>query len=384
MKQSSCPRSKLVTLIVLSLLVAALVGCSQPAAPSAPAPTAAPKAAAPEAQKAAPAKQAQPEAKEAKPAKEAVKEVRKPPVKMTVAYSALTGAMAPLWVAKEKGLFEKYGLDIDLRFIQGTGTIVQALVAGEITMARAGGDAIVNARVGGSDLIMVAGGTDVIVLSLYSRPEIQQVSDLRGKTVVIGNLGGTPNVAGRYALQKHGLDPEKDVSLLQTGGPPERLAALQSGQVQAAVIGPPATLQARKSGLRELVDITALAIPYIQMPVSVRQQYLANNRETVLNFLKAYVEGIALTKKEKAFAMKVIGEYTKTEDKDILDETYEAFVPKVLPRVPYVPLEGLKAVLSEAAAANPKVQDANPAIFYDNGLMKELDESGFIKKLYGE
>lgn len=357
---------KRIVYATLAFLLVVLTSCSQPSAPSA-ARTDAPAPVTTDAAKTAPAR----EAKDARP------------VKMRVAYSALTGASAPLWIAMEKGLFGKYGVDAEFEFIQGSSTITQGLVAGEIALAYAGAGPSISSGLAGSDLVLVASGLNTLVLSVYAQPSIMKVEDLKGKTMSVGNIGGSPNFAARYTLKKFGLQPEKDVTLLQAGGPPERLAALQSGAVQAAVIGPPATLKARQSGLRELVNVADLGIPYVQFSLATSRKYLANNQETVRNFLKAFVEGISLAKSDKALTMKVIGEYTKTEDKEMLEETYNAFVPKVLPIIPYVSVEGVQSALDELVGENPKAKEAKPEAFVDNRLVKELDESGFIKRLYG-
>ncbi|MBI4319799.1 MAG: NrtA/SsuA/CpmA family ABC transporter substrate-binding protein [Chloroflexi bacterium] len=379
----SCHWSRRGTLALITAitLVWTALGCAQPPAPPTPAPTQAPKAAATEAQKTAPAKEAKPEAKEAKPAKEAAKEEKKL-VKMKVAYSAPAVMQAPLWVAKEKGLFEKYGLDVEIPYIASAPTIVQSMVSGELNLFQGGGGPVISANLEGADLAIIGVTTNVLLFYLYSRPEITRVEDLRGKAMAVDRMGTVADFAARFALRKYGLEPERDVTLLQAGNPPERMAALMSGGVQGAVISIPTTLQAKKLGLRELVDITALGIPYIQTTITGRRQYLTNNRETVANFMKAFVEAIAVAKKDKEFTMKVVGKYTDTTDKEVLEEGYEVFVPKVLPRAPYPTLEGVKTELSQLERTNPKAKDARPESFVDSSFVKELDDSGFIKKLY--
>ncbi|MBI4318727.1 MAG: ABC transporter substrate-binding protein [Chloroflexi bacterium] len=370
---------------VAFLLIALVAGCAQPA-PAPATPTQAPKAAPTEVPKAAaPAKEAKPEAKpvakESKPVAEPKKEA-KPPVKQKVAYSALSGMQAPLWVAKEKGLFQKYGLDVEVTYIATSSTLVQSMLAGEINLAQTGGGPVVNATVEGGDLIFIAGTTNVLVFYLYGRPEIKRMEDLKGKTVAAGRLGSSGDFATRTALQRYKLEPDKDVTLVAAGGPPERLAALLSGGVQAAILGPPTTLKAKQAGMNEVLNLAELEIPFIQTTLAISKGYLAKNRETMLNFMKAYVEGIAVAKKDRNYAMKVIGEYTKTDDKEMLEETYDTVLPKVTPRVPYLPADAVQAQLNEVADENPKAKGAKPEAFFDNSLVKELDDSGFIKKLY--
>ncbi|MBI2954852.1 MAG: ABC transporter substrate-binding protein [Chloroflexi bacterium] len=382
--------------IIAVLLVAAVFGCSQPAAPT-PTPTQPPKVAPtkeakPEAKEATPqTKAAKPDTKEATPAapkdakaqKEAPK-AQKQLVKLTVPYGALAGSQSPLWVAKEAGLFEKYGLDVEVPYIATSTTLGQALVSGDVVLAMVGGGSVVNAVLAGADLVIVAVTSNTLGFSLYGQPEIKRVEDLKGKAAGISRIGSSTDFALRHTLEKFGLQPDKDVAIMQTGGSPESLAALKSGNVQASVFGPPTTLQARKLGLHEVVSIADLKIPYIQVGAAANRKFYASNRETVRNFLKALVEAIALAKKDKEMTMKVIGKYTATEDKEVLDDTYEFFLTKQIPRVPYVTAEAAQTILDEAAERDPKAKTTKPESFIDNSLMKELEESGFIKKLYGE
>lgn len=377
--------------VALIVLVSILFGCAQAPAPSPPTPTQVPKAAPakeakPEAQQAKPeAKEAKPVAKETKPEAKPQKEVAKAPQKLTkinAAFSAITGAHSGLWVAKERGLFEKYGLDVDLKDIASGSTAVQALVAGELQFAQTGGGPVVSASIAGGDLALIAGTINVLVFSLYARPEIKTVEDLKGKAVAAGQKGTVGDFVARYTLKKFGVEPDREVTIMGSGGPPERLAALLSGGVQAAVIGPPTTLQAKRNGMRELVNITDLAIPYPQNQIAVKRQYLASNQEIVRNFLKAVVEGIAVAKKDRDFTIKVIGKYSKTEDKEILEEAYDAHVPKALPAVPYPTKEAVQAVIDELVSSVPQAKDAKPEQFIDSRLLKELEDSGFVKTLY--
>ncbi|MBI4322269.1 MAG: ABC transporter substrate-binding protein [Chloroflexi bacterium] len=334
-----------------------------------------------------PAKEATPVAKEAKPeikeAKPAAKEARAP-VKMKVAYSAISAAQAPLWVAKDKGLFDKYGLDVELAYIATGTTVVQAMVAGDISVAHLGGGNVINAVLGGADLVAIAGATNVLIYGMYGQPNIARVEDLKGKAVAITRFGSVTDFAARYTLQKYGLQPEKDVTLVQVGGAPEILAAIQSGATQAGLFAPPTTARAKKLGLREVVDITALGIPYSQTAVAVRKEYLAKNQDTVRDFLKAFVEGIFVIKKEKDFAMKVIGKYSEISDSEVLEDSYDIFANKVFPKAPYVTPASLQTILDEISQENPRAKTAKPEDFIDMRYVKELEDGGFIKRLYGD
>ncbi|MBI4317185.1 MAG: ABC transporter substrate-binding protein [Chloroflexi bacterium] len=376
--------STLVPVLVV-LLATTLVGCAQPAAPT-PTPTPPPKAAPSPAPKPSPTPEAKPAAKETKPEKAAQPDKPAPKaeakaVKIRLAYSALTGGQLPPWVAKEKGLFEKYGLDVELVYIAQTPVVARSMVAGELHIGQSAGG-LINATLGGADLIFVANTLPTLLNSLWSQPDITRMEQLKGKTVAAGRLGSLGDFAARFALEKFGLEPDKDVTLVEAGGPPERLAALMSGGVQASVIGPPSSLRAKEAGMYELASFFELGVPVIDTGVAVSKAYLAKSPETVRNFMKAYLEAIAVAKKDKPFTVQVIGKYTQTDNKAILDETYETTVPKAIPRVPYVTAEAIQAHLKMAAVEIPAAKDAKPETFFDNSLVKELDDSGFIRKLY--
>lgn len=363
MRVSDCVRGTLSISIAVALLITVATGCGQPAqpAPSQPAKAGAPK--------------------ETKADKEAKKEEKKL-VKLRVAYSAVAGAQSPMWIAKEKGLYEKYGLDVDLQYIATSTTLTQAMLSGDIPLAQTGGNSVVGANLAGGDLTIIAVNAPVIGYIFFGQPNIQRLEDLKGKTVAITRYGSNTDFAARYTLRKYGLEPEKDVAIVEAGGVPQTMAAMLSGGVQGTVTGPPNSVKLRKAGMREVMNIADLAIPYLQTNVAVSKKYLANNEETVRNFMKAFLEAIAVGKKDKAYAMKVIGQYTKTEDQDVLEETYDFFLNKIMPQVPYAKAEAVQTVLDEMAQKTPKVKEIKPETLFDNRLLKELDESGFVKKLY--
>ncbi|MBI4319809.1 MAG: ABC transporter substrate-binding protein [Chloroflexi bacterium] len=381
--------------IVVLLLLALVIGCAQPAPTPTPAPTAPPKAAPTQAPKPAAAKETKPEAKvatpETKAAKPAVKEAKpekpaqkQPLVKLTVPYSAVAGSHTVLFVAKEKGLFEKYGLDVDIPYVATSTTLVQSLVSGEVKLAHAGGGAVVAASLAGSDAIAIAGTANLMGSSLWGQPNIKRPEDLKGKIVAVSRFGSASDFGTRFALRKFGIDPEKDVTIVQAGGMAEGLAALLSGGVQGAAFGPPISLQAKKAGMNEVISYPDTGVAYATAIIVTTKRYLNSNKETVRNFLKAFVEGLAVAKKEKEFTMNAIGKYTNTTDREVLSETYDFYVTRLFPKVPYAGVEAMQAILDETARANPKAKDAKVDSVVDNSLMKELEDSGFVKEAYGE
>lgn len=373
MKYSVGSRQRGALGIIVSLLLVSLLGCGPAAAPPAPA--------ANQSSKAEPAKEAKSGAQESKTAKE-TKPQAKQLVKLRVPYVAVSGVMAPLWVTKEKGIFEKYGLDVELLYIASSTTLTQAMLSGEVQLAETGANPVVTANLAGADLVLIAGTTNLLAFSLYADPSIKKVEDLKGKAVGVSRYGASTDFGARLTLQRFGLQPDKDVAIMQTGGSPETLAALTSGNIQGAVFGAPSTLKAKKAGMHELVKMTDLKIPYSVNCFATSKKFLAENKETVSNFLKALVEGISVIKKDKAFTMQVLGKYTKTEDAEVLGETYEYYLTDILPQVPYATEESVQTILDAEGARDPKAKEVKPASYIDNSVLKELDDSGFVKKLY--
>lgn len=381
-------KGKALASIASVVLVASVIGCSQSAAPT---PTVAPTAV--PAKETGDSKEAKPvakETKETKPAATAAKSETKPAAKedkkltkMTVAYVALAGTMTPLWIAKEQGLFEKYGLEVDMPFISSGTVGTNAMISGEITMAL-GGEGIINVDLGGADLVYIGTVQDAMAYIFFGQPDIQRIEDLKGKTVGITRFGSTADVAARMALRKYGLEPDKDVAIVQMGGTSETLGGMKAGAIQGTVTMPPNSVTLKKLGMRELVNISELGIPYPSGTMPISKKYLNANREAVTNFMKAFVEAIAVAKKDRDYTMKVIGQYTKTDDKDVLGETYDYIIAKVMRRVPSISEAAVQALLNVVAATDPRAKDMKPSAYIDSSILKEIEDSGFVKKLYGE
>lgn len=342
---------------LLAVLLALLSACGAPA--SAPAPAASnPGAAAPAANAPAPP----------------------PLVRVPIGYSVLSGDPLPIWIAKEAGLFARYGIDAELTYLGGSTRVVEAILAGELRLGQIGGSSGLNAALAGADIVMIGSVASVFVQSLFARPEIASVADLRGQVIGVTARGATTDFAAQAVLRRAGLDPRRDATILQTGGIAETLAAVQSGGAQAGVFPPPQTLRARTAGLRELVNLAAEREPFEQGPLGTTRRYVQENPEIVRGFLRALVEAIALSKRDEVLAKRVLSQYARTDDPAALDETYRIYVHSVVQPVPYVTAEGLQAVLD--LIENPRAREVRPEQFLDNSYLQELEASGFVRRLY--
>ncbi|MBX5493132.1 MAG: ABC transporter substrate-binding protein, partial [Chloroflexi bacterium] len=301
-------------------------------------------------------------------------------VRVPIGYSVLSGDPLPIWVAKEAGLFARHGIEAELTYLGGSTRVVEAIMAGELRLGQIGGSSGLNAALGGADIVMVGSVASVFVQSLFARPEISSVADLRGRTIGVTARGATTDFAAQAVLRRAGMDPLRDATIIQTGGIAETLAAVQSGGAQAGVFPPPQTLRARAAGLRELVNLAAEREPFEQGPLGTTRRYLQENPEVVRGFLRAIVEAIALTKKDEALAKQVLSQYARTDDPQELEETYRIYVHSVVQPVPYVSAEGLQAVLD--LIENPRAREVRPEQFMDNSYLQELEASGYIRRLY--
>ena len=296
-----------------------------------------------------------------------------------IAYSAISGAMGPLWVAHDHGIFNRHGLDVQLLYIGGGSVVTQALIGGDVQFVRLGANSVVQASLRGAGIKMIGNTINTLVFSLMARPEIQTAKDLKGKKIGVTRLGGSTDFALDLALKKWGLRRGSEIAVIQTGGMPQLLGAITGGIVDAGVVSPPTNLSAAKLGLKELVDFGEIGIVYPKSPLATSQQFLDRNRTTALRVLQAYAEGIHRVKTDKEGTMKVLAKYTKVNDPEILAELYRIYGIKYLEPIPRVRLDAVEEVLrSEVKTATA----AKASDFVDNSLVAELEQQGLFQTLY--
>jgi NitT/TauT family transport system substrate-binding protein len=292
-------------------------------------------------------------------------------------YSGISGAFAPVWIALEKGLFKKYGLDVDLQYI-APATSTQALLSKNLDIANPGGE-IVEAALNGEPVVFMAGILNRPVMSVYSRPEIRSVADLRGKVLAATLPGATTDFAARLLLQQAGLVPGKDVKILYLKGMTGILAGMSQGNADAGVFSSPTTLKARHAGFVELVNIAEKNIPMIHAAFASTKEFLKTQPDKTRRFLQGYIEGIKVARADAELAKQIIGKYTKTTDREDLEDSYRTFLP-VWEKVPYVSTAAVQTLLN--FAVHPAAKTAKAESFIDNSAVMELDKSGFVDRLY--
>jgi NitT/TauT family transport system substrate-binding protein len=236
---------------------------------------------------------------------------------------------------------------------------------------------VVSANLSGADLVFIGGIVNVPAFYVMAAPEIKSIEELRGATVGVTRFGSSSDFAMRYVLQKHGLRPEKDVTLLQLGGMLELATALSKRLVAAATLSSPADLRARKSGAQQLINMATTGVSFPQSAIVTTRSYIQAHQDEVLNFLRAYAEGMQRMTADKAMAKKVIQKYSRETDPDVLESTYRYGLDYIAP-VPYPAREGIVEILKQSN--HPKAKSANPDDFIDMSLVKKLEEGGFFRE----
>jgi ABC-type nitrate/sulfonate/bicarbonate transport system substrate-binding protein len=295
-----------------------------------------------------------------------------------VGYPQLNGGQTPLWNIADSKIDQKSGLDIKPVYIPGGVRLTQSMLSGSVDIAMTGG-AAVNAMLSGAEFIYVGMPVATYAFSLYARPEIKDVTDLRGKVLGVITKGASSDHAAIALLRQYKMT-QQDMKVLYFSRQEDALAALNQGIIQAAVHSAPTTLMARRLGFKEVVNIGALKLPYPFMGLAVRRSAIQQTPEIIRAFLKVFVTGLKVSIEQPDLSKRAIGKYLATKDQEIIDEAYRSFAP-LFPRVPYVTDEAIRAALS--VTDHPKAAAANPKDFYDNRFLQELETSGFIKELYG-
>jgi NitT/TauT family transport system substrate-binding protein len=286
-----------------------------------------------------------------------------------------------LWLAKEGGFYEKHGLAVEAISIPGSSLALQAMLAGELPIIQLGGAASIQANFAGADTVIVATIVRKFLFWIFARPGSERMEDLKGKVFGTTRFGTLSDLAARFALRAHGIDPERDITMVQTGGPAEAVTAMAGGKIHAAALSPPATLLARKLKFKELLDMSKLEAEYHINGVVTTRKFLRTQEDVVRRFLKAYVEGAARGQRDKNFALKVMGKYFRTEDREILEESYETTIKSNFAIPPYPSIPGIASLIQGLEKQNPKAKGAKPEEFADGRLVRELDQSGFVKSV---
>ena len=304
--------------------------------------------------------------------------------RLNVGYSAASGDQLPAWVAKDSGIFAKNGLDAQVIFFTGGTTAVLALVSGDVPIAQISGPGVVNSVIAGSDAVFVAAGVVSLNYVLMGKPGVKAVEQLRGGTLAISRFGSATDTIARFALRRIGLTPGKDVTIVQIGSGPERLGALFTGRVTAAVINPPSSFQAEKKGLAILADVAKMGLVFQHTGAVTTKKFIREQPDIVRRYVRSHVEAVARMWNDKEAGIKALARFMGSSiDRETLEKTRADVMQESLyPKKQYPSVEGLKTVIDDIAERDPRAKNLKPDQLIDATFIRELDQSGFIDSLY--
>jgi NitT/TauT family transport system substrate-binding protein len=306
------------------------------------------------------------------------------PQQLKLAVSTATPHNTPLWVAKDKKIFEKYGLDVQLIFVMGGTLVSQMLAAGEIQIAANAPAALLSLIAGGEKIVMFIGISNTSPFTLVTQPNIKSAADLKGKRLGTARFGGSSHISALIALDHLGLDPNRDnIVLLQTGLDPERMAALEQKGLDAAMLQRLPTKMMLAKGYNQLLNLNQAKIPYQNTVLAARRDYMSTHPAAFDSFTRAIVEGYAyvFNKENKQSVKEVIARNLRLPNADAAEDFYlEA--QEELDRKPYPPIEGTRTVIKYVAERNPKVASIKAEEIIDASWLKKLDDEGFFNRVY--
>jgi NitT/TauT family transport system substrate-binding protein len=303
------------------------------------------------------------------------------PEKLRVAYTVIAPTQLNVWTAKDMGYYAKNGLDVDLVLLVGAPLAVAALVGGETPIVHTGASAVITSNLAGSGAVLIAGAINRFPYVLFVTDQIKKVEDLRGKKFGVSRIGSADNAAAVTVLEKLGVK-ESEVTYVQAGSIPARLAAMQTNALQATLLQAPETLKAKEIGLRALLDFTKLDVEWQQNGVAVTRDYIKKKPDTIRRFMRAYVEAIHYNLTTPKGAQKILQKYLAIKDEKSVEEAYNEIVVKLTRRVPYPTESGIQLFLDQLKLKNPKAGQVKPSEFTEVSFLKELESSGYIDRLY--
>ena len=303
--------------------------------------------------------------------------------KLVVGYSGITAIQAPFWIIKDAGYFKQEGLDANLIYIAASSTMAQAMMAGEVAISTANSQAIVDTGLQGGDLVAVGAIVNFVVLYVIAAPEIKTVQDLRGKPVGVTRFGATTDFAMQMFLKKYGLEPVRDVPIIQIGGLPELAAGLSNKSIYAAAMSYPMGLVAQQAGMKMLANLAKEQIPFLHQGLTTTARFMRERRPQAKAFVRAYGKAVHFMHTRKEESKAIVSRYTKVTDPGMLEGTIQ-YAYDFVEKIPLVKREAIQVTLDESGKKNPKAKQAKLEQFYDNSLVQELINEGFFASLWGK
>lgn len=304
--------------------------------------------------------------------------------RLNVGYSALSADQLPAWIAKDSGIFAQNGLDVQTIFFTGGSTAILALVSGDVPITQVAGPGMVSSVLAGSDAVYIAAGVTSLNYVLMGKAGIKTAEQLKGGTIAISRFGSATDSIARFALRRIDLTPGKDVTIVQVGSGPDRMNAILTGKVTAAVINPPSSFLAEKRGLAVVADVAKMGLVFQHTGAVTTKKFIREQPDIVRRYVKSHVEAVHKMWTDKEATIRTLDRYMgRGLDREILEKSRENVLTEAMyPKKQYPSLEGLKTVLDELAERDPRAKSAKPEQFVDMTFIRELDQSGYIDGLY--
>ena len=307
--------------------------------------------------------------------------------KLRLGLSSIGATNGSIWAAEEKGLFRKHGVDVEVIFIGGGGArVVSSLLAGDIHFSVGGGEGSIRSQMRGAETVIASSTLTKGLQRILAKPEIKTYQDLKGRKIGITQFGSAAHLVLALMLKKWNMRPDQ-VQTLQVGSSPALLASLEKGGIDAAVLTLPTFFLAEDKGYRVVGDPMTMDIYYLQNTLESTRSFLRKNRDQALRFMRGYIEGIAYFKKNKKESLDIMGRKLRiqsSQERDVryLEMSYN-LMTAAYSDVPYPSLRAVQSIVDKIAEEDPKVKEREVRSFVDDTLVKELEDSGFIKSLYG-
>lgn len=301
--------------------------------------------------------------------------------KIRTAYGAVSVQSGLVWIAKQKNLFAKYNLFPEIIYIPGGSINIQALISGNLDVSQLTAAPGVAADLEGADIVYIACFVDKLNYQLVTRPEIKSAAEVKGKKLGISRFGSAADFGLRVMLRRLGIDPARDVTILQIGDEPARTAAVQAGNIDGTVMNAPFGAQAERLRLNIVADSIKMGIPFFGTGLLASRRFLDREEAKVLNLLRAYLEAIKVLKTERSWSMQALSQFTRVGDMKVVEEAYDGFKDQ-LPNVPYPSLQAMQAVVAQMAETSPKARQADARNFVSDRYLRQLENEGFVKRLW--
>jgi NitT/TauT family transport system substrate-binding protein len=308
-------------------------------------------------------------------------QVEAPLEKIRVVYSA-GGSHNSVWIPYEAGIFRKHGLDVELLFVAGGSSTAQVVQSGQAPIGIFTGSAVVTAGLAGGDLVAVAGVMNVVPFFVMARPDIRRVEDLKGRKISITRFGSASDFALRYTEEKWPLKRSRDFAVIQNGSMPANMLALKGGAVEAAMISTEFSILVRRDGFREIADVASLGLNFPTSALVTSRSFIKRGENTVRKFVRGFVEGIHYAKTHREFSVDILKKYLKNDDRQLLNNLYDLYVLRYVPRIPFPITEPFKTVLAQIAETDRRAVSAQTEAFVEPRFIQELEKEGFVQRLW--